>query len=358
MSFLARIIADSISPVGHRITTVEATYPRIVHAEVMTHRVFARNSASTRAIALIAQLQNLLFNPFIPEEFGINKSGMQAVNILMGRKHDEAVKIWLDGRDRALTTFVELILGRKVAGEVLGYNTISGHHFACAKDIEKHLQEIIDLVPDTKEEFDPEATDLLNVHKQLAGRGLEAYMWHTVVITATEWDNFFGLRVHPDAQGEIAKIAALIKREREASVPVELDYGQWHTPFVEPGEFSNIEDAVKASVSRAAATSYNRQNNKNPEAQLKLYNRLLGGGHMSPFEHQATPFSREERTLRANLQSHIPDINEFMDLGIDKLALSQMKQSLEFNGNLRGWTSHRKQIMFEDDFGKLRATRA
>ena len=88
MSFQARVLADSISPQGVRLVTVEKTYPRCIHAEEMTHRVFGRNSASTRAIPLKKQITNLLDNPFIPEKFGINEPGMQAWQHLVGLKHE------------------------------------------------------------------------------------------------------------------------------------------------------------------------------------------------------------------------------------------------------------------------------
>lgn len=350
MTFSATVVADSISTRGHRLLTIEATYPRIIHSELMTHRVFSRNSASTRAIALSTQLRNLLQNPFIPEKFGINQRGMQAMHNLEGAKHEEAVDIWLSGRDRALTTFLELILGREVAGEVLGYESGAEREYASGDLIAQHLDEIVSLIPSTADAFDPAATSLLNVHKQLAGRGLEAYMWHTVVITATEFDNFFALRDHPDAQGEIATIAHLMKQAVKTSQPRLLTHSEWHTPYVNPGEFELIEDAIKASVARAAATSYNRQRNKNLAREPQRYRDLLKSGHMSPFEHQATPLSDVEWRVRGRL-SWVLDHTPFD--GLDELARQQLINGLQFNGNLRGWMQHRKQIEHEDNFGQL-----
>lgn len=351
MSFSALIIADSISPNGHRLTTFQVTYPRIVHAEMMTHRMFSRNSASTRAIALIAQLRNLLANPFIPEKFGINMSGMQATSNLEGFKHDEAVQVWLAGRDRALTTFLELILGKKVMAKLFQYSPM--FEYVSGDRISEKLDEIIALIPDTKVPFDPTATSVLNVHKQLAGRGLEAYMWHTIVLTATEFHNFYALRDHKDAQGEIATIARLMREAYEASKPTRLEYGEWHLPYVDAGEFADTSDAIKASVARTAAVSYNRQGVKDAEAQLKLYERLLAGGHMSPFEHQATPISDDEWRLRKRMKEEL--VQQRGSYALDALQVEQIEQSLEFSGNFRGWISHRKMIRGEDNFATLQS---
>ena len=353
MSFEARVIADSISTLsGIRITTVLASYPRIIHSEMMTHRVFGRNSASTRAIPLKNQLHNLLTNPFIPEKFGINQPGMQAWNHLAGMKHDEAVKVWLQGRDRAVTTAIELLLGVELAQATLHYE--SNREYVASELLLEKLPEIIALIPDSKSDVNLDETTLLNVHKQLAGRGLEAYMWHTVVITSTEWDNFMALRDHPDAQGEIATIARHMRRAIDSSTPRELGEGQWHTPFVEPGEFDTVEDAIMASAVRCAATSFNRQEAKRAHSdEVDRYYGLRKGGHMSPLEHQATPFTRLENVLCGIAINALR--SEGYRLGLSERQIEQRVTALGFLGNLRGWTQHRKEIAGESNFGSFAA---
>lgn len=355
MSFAARAIADSISTLSRiRIITILATYPRLIHSEVMTHRMFGRNSASTRAIPLKNQLRNILTNPFIPEKFGINEPGMQSWSYLAGLKHNEAVEIWLRGRDRAVTTVIELILGLELAGKVLGYDTSEEGAYAPADVLLAKLDEVIALIPASQSEVPLDDTTLLNVHKQLAGRGLEAYMWHTIVITATEWDNFRALRDHPDAQGEIATIARHIRQAIETSTPRELGEGDWHLPFVEPGEFASVEDGIKASVVRCAATSYNRHEAKRPhDDEVKRYHGLVKGGHMSPLEHQATPFTRPEIIACGNAANNLR--SEGNRLGLTKRQIDQRVEGLQFLGNLRGWTSHRKEIPGESNFGSFAA---
>lgn len=351
LAFSAEIKADSISPDGFRLTTFEATYPRIVHSEMMTHRVYSRNSASTRAIPIATQLYNLLTNPFIPEKFGVNQKGMQAHNHLSGLKHEKAVEVWLRGRDRAVTTALELILGPEVAETVLQYE--SNREYVDGAILLEDFGKIKEMLPKSTQSDVLEDTALLNVHKQLAGRGLEAYMWHTIVLTGTEFDNFYALRDHADAQGEIATIARLMRHAYQESNPKELDYGQWHLPYVDDDEFENVEDGIRSSGARAAAASYGRQNVKNPEKELERYEDLRSGGHMSPLEHQATPFEKGEWDL---IEAMTKDaLSRTMSAGVGELVVHEKIAGMRFSGNFKGWRQHRKYVPSEDNFGALLA---
>jgi hypothetical protein len=352
MSFGARVLADSISPQGERLLTLELTYPRLIHSEKMTHRVFSRNSASTRAIPLKNQITNILNNPFVPEKFGINQPGMQSFRHLEGMKHEEAKEIWLQGRDRALTTVIELLLGIELAGQILGYESTAQREYVHADIIREKLPEILAQIPDSNSTMDLNETTLLNVHKQLAGRGLETYMWHTAVFTGTDWRNYLGLRDHVDAQGEIATIARLTREAIEASTPRLLVHGQWHLPYVEDGEFDDPADGIKASAARCAAVSYNRQASRRDfEAEAKRYQGLVSGGHMSPLEHQATPFSDKEIALRTAGVEALR--REGSVLGLADEVVVQLADTLQYNGNLRGWLQHRKTIRHENDFSQI-----
>lgn len=349
MSFEAKVLADSIDMYGNRLTTLQETYPRIIHAERMTHRIHSKNSASTRAIPLTNQLKNLLENPFIPERFGINQPGMQSYAHLEGIKHNDAVEVWLAGRDRALTTTTELILGRTVMADIFNYDP--NKEFVSGDQMLEKFDDLKAAIPKSSDHIDLNETSMLNVHKQLAGRGLEAYMWHTIVVSGTEWGNYLALRDHEAAQGEIATIARLGRQALASSTPRLLNPGEWHLPFVQEGEFEDTQDAIKASVARSAATSYNRQDVRNFEREVTRYNDLREGGHMSPFEHQATPFSDQERHVRIELGAMA---RVFADReGLNKLAENQIVESTKYLGNFKGWRQHRKDIEGEDDFGKL-----
>jgi thymidylate synthase ThyX len=301
MPFDAEVLADSVSPAGHRLTTLEATFPRFVLAEFNTHRVFSRNSASSRAIPIAKQLRRVLDEPYVPVEFGSNQPGMQAGPALDGEKRAAAEREWLSARDDAV---------RRVLGLVTDPGLAAGGD----------LHEVLDQVEAaTRSKSRPEAW--LNVHKQVANRLLEPFMWHTVIVTATEWENFWNLRCHPDAQPEIRLIAERMRAAVETSEPAELDYDEWHLPLVRPEDreqVDSVEDLIKISAGRCARVSYlTHAGVRDLGADIELRDRLLESGHMSPLEHPARPLSTEE-------------------LG-----------ESEWSGNFRGWFPYRKGISGE-----------
>lgn len=276
----AEIVCDSIAPSGARLTTFVLTYPRFIHSEFMTHRMFSRNASSSRAIPVKKSIQMVRDNPVIPLAFTKNQKGMQGGEALDKEAHDKAVAAWLEGRDRAV--------------------------------------EIAEKLAD------------LEVHKQYANRILEPYSHITVVVTATDWDNFFALRCHSAAQPEICLLATLMWEAYSLGIPMPLSSGQWHLPFVKNVELEalewqgdleklvTIEELTKRSVARCARVSYLNHDGTNPtpEQDLQLYDRLVGSSpiHASPAEHQAMA---------------IGDIN--------------IK-----SGNFRGWIQYRKTLPNEN----------
>lgn len=303
MSFDAKVLADSISPAGHRLTTLEATFPRFVLAEFNTHRVFSRNSASSRAIPIVKQLKRILEDPYVPIEFGSNKPGMQAGAPLEGEKKQAAEREWLEARDDAV---------RRVLGLVTD-------PISAAAEAPLDLLAKVEVAQ--RDRAWPE--DWLNVHKQVANRLLEPFMWHTVIVTATEWDNFWNLRCHPDAQPEIRLIAERMRDAMGASEPSQLERDEWHLPLVRPQdrqEGLSSEELRKVSAGRCARVSYlTHAGKRDLQADIELHDRLLESGHMSPLEHPARP-----------------------------LAAAELEQG-EWSGNFRGWCSYRKLIDGEDN---------
>jgi len=302
MGFDAKVLADSVSPAGHRLTTLEATFPRFVLAEFNTHRVFSRNSASSRAIPVAKQLRRVLDDPYVPIEFGSNKPGMQAGPALTGAARDAAEAEWLAARDDAVRHVLGLITSPE---NVAGYDDLH----ACLEAAQGQLKE--------------PPVGWLNVHKQVANRLLEPFMWHTVIVSATTWDNFFNLRCHPDAQPEIRLIASKMREALERSVPTRLEPGEWHLPLVgeaEREETSSAEELAMVSIGRCARVSYlTHDGTRDLAADVALYDRLLESGHMSPMEHVARPMTPAE------------------------LAES------EWSGNFQGWVAHRKLIPGESN---------
>lgn len=244
MGFEARIEADSVSPEGVRLTTFVVTFPRMILAEVNTHRMLSRNSASSRAIPVEKRIAQIEADPFVPEQFGKNQKGMQAGESLADEEAEQARRCWLAAAQQA----------------------IDHARFLAAR----------------------------GVHKQLANRLLEPFAWHTAVITATDWRNFFALRCHPDAQPEFQRIAYLMLALYQAGTPVPLEYGQWHLPFVTAEDLAEINTyrSMLVSVGRCARVSYLTHDGKRDmDADEALATRLITATprHSSPFEHVASP---------------------------------------------------------------------
>ncbi len=207
MTFDVKVLADSRSPAGYRLTTLEATFPRFILAEFNTHRVFSRNSASSRAIPIAKQVRRVLEQPYVPIEFGSNQPGMQAGPALAGEAKRAAECEWLRARDAAV---------RHVLGLVTNPDEVPAE-----ADLLDYLGQVEDAC-----NAQSQRPEWLNVHKQVANRLLEPFMWHTVIVTATDWENFWNLRCHADAQPEIRKVATMMREKVEASSPVDLDWDE------------------------------------------------------------------------------------------------------------------------------------
>lgn len=237
MSIKATIILDSISPAGARLTTMELTYPRFIHAEFMTHRMFSRNAASSRAIPTRKMIRMVEEDPAMPVYWGKNKKGMAAKEEI--GEIGIAKSMWLKARDEAV------------------------YYAHCLKN--------------------------LGVHKQIVNRIVEPWKHITVICTATEWSNFYGLRRHEDAQPEIHRLADLMFEGQEKSEPVER---LWHIPYIQEDEQNlTLDIKCKVAAARCARVSYlTHTGKKEIEKDLVLHDRLLTGsghGHWSPFEHVA-----------------------------------------------------------------------
>lgn len=297
MSWLAKVVEDSISPAGKRLTTLQLAYPRFIHAEAKTHRVISnsgeeyerlvltqdagfmsdknlsRNASSSRAIPVAKVIEQVMHNPALPIHWGKNQPGMQARAELTGAELIATKQAW---RDAA---------------------------FAAATFAQKMMEQ--------------------GAHKQVANRVLEPFQWMHVIVTATEWENFFELRDHADADPNIFHLAGLMKAAMAASTPVLRDGSiefatGWHLPYVtseEAHEFAtNPRYLAKLSAARCARVSYLNHDGSKPDPQkdLGLYETLVGSRplHASPVEHQAHPAAA----------GHIR------------------------SGNFVGWTQHRKLI--------------
>lgn len=269
----AEIVADSYgwgygSNTG-RLTTFQLTYPRFIHAELMTHRVFSRNAASSRAIPVKKMIRDLRDNPAGPVYWGTNKPGMQAGEEAIGLRLWLAKKVW---------TFACYLM------------------IICAWILMK-----------------------LNIHKQISNRILEPWFHMRTIISATEWENFFNLRRHPDAQPEIKALADEMYRAMQANrfKWKSLKDSEWHLPYISREEKleHDISTLIKCSVARCCRVSYLNHDGTKPDIKkdIELHDRLIKDGHMSPLEHVARP-------------------------------------SNGWSGNFKGWYQYRKDIPGEEVF--------
>jgi thymidylate synthase ThyX len=241
MAYSARVLLDSVSPHGVQLTTLEVTFPRFVLAEFNTHRQFSRNSASSRAVPTSKLIERVEREPVLPLQWGRNKAGMSASDVLTDGEADAARRIWLKARDDAVA----------------------------------HARQLLEL----------------KVHKQELNRILEPFLWHTVIVSATEWDNFFELRCGINAQPEIREAAVRMREAMAASRPQSMQYGEWHTPLLQDDERSlDVEERKRISAARCARVSYlTHDGTREIVKDLELYERLRTDRHLSPFEHVATP---------------------------------------------------------------------
>lgn len=250
---VANVIADSITPAGARLTTFELCYPRVIHAEVMTHRQFSRNASSSRAIPWERMRRWVLDEPYVPIHWGKNQKGMQATGELSLHERDAAVREWLDARDAAV----------------------------------KHADRLHEL----------------GIHKQIVNRIIEPWSHINVVCSSTTFENFFALRIQRAAMPEIQCLAVRMARALAASTPVLRDIGEWHLPYVTDAERADddIEILRIISAARCARVSYRTHDGRVSTAaeDVALYRRLVGADpkHATPVEHQAeSAFSPRRRS--------------------------------------------------------------
>ena len=310
----AKVVCDSISEQGVRLTTFEIEYPRIVMSEFNTHRSVSKNSSSSRAIPVSKMLEHTKNINLKPVYFGSKKSGMQAGDELDGNDLINAKLFWEAALFDAVTWATEL--------------------------------------------------DELGVAKEVTNRLVEPFQLVKVVCTATDWGNFFNLRLHPDADPNICMLAYKMYQAMQESKPIELKAGEWHLPFVNVGwngkgemcyadddfNFIELEQAIKLSAASCASVSY-RTEGMTLEKADKIFDMLIKAEviHASPFEHLATPIKKHLCVFKDN-DYVFADSEVDLDLSINltynnrtwEEGITHMnKQGQLCSGNLRGFVQYR-----------------
>ena len=275
MTITAKVICDSSSDsCRRRITTMELKYPRFIHSEFMTHRVFSRNASSSRAIPVARQIEMIKEDPAMPIHWGKNQPGMQAKEentALVDMSWCDDCTAYQCDAESAWLTAMNYAISVATALNNAGY------------------------------------------HKQIVNRILEPFSHITVLVTSDSWGNFFALRDHEDAQPEIRELARVMKAAMETSTPKSLGLGEWHLPYLDDEDLANINNhmaessitrhkpnkwdvcmmACAVSAARCARVSYLTHDKKRPtlEEDMNLFYRLAHANppHMSPCEHQAHP---------------------------------------------------------------------
>lgn len=298
MTITAKVVADSISPADIRITTFELEFPRFILPEFNTHRLFSRNAQSSRAVPVDKMLEQIRKNPAKPSHWGKNQPGMSA--------REECNE--------------PIVVDNGIHTEGAGIDRELAWHLA--KTRAAHIAE---------------AFSEAGYHKQIVNRLTEPFAHIKVVCTATEYDNFFWLRRHPDAQPEIQELANEMWSARSKSTPRPLGIGEWHVPYWQDGyetsgDGNEIKRALMVSASCAAQVSYRRLDDSEEKAE-RIFRQLIESKpcHASPTEHQATP---------------MPEISKFsssLPNGATHFSYNKGVM-IPWSGNFRGWLQHRQLI--------------
>lgn len=292
MGFEARILADSISPRGKRLTTQLWKYPRPIHSEIMTNRAWSKNSASSRAIPTSKLIQMVNDDPWVPDYIGKNQKGMQPGEELTDSERDEAVRVWLDAKSNSVRAAEHLLS--------------------------------------------------LGVHKGVINRLLEPWMWITIIASATEMPNMYALRLHKDAEPHYQHLTRMSKAALDASTPRQLKVGEWHLPMwgdsgghaddeallgtyvdskngllkMDVRRMMQEELRVKIAVGRCARVSYLTHDGRRDLGEdITLHDRLV-----------------VQRPLHASPAEHV----------------AQALDTLEWSGNFQGWKQYRKLLPHEN----------
>lgn len=299
MTTTAKVLCDSLNPKGVRLTTLELYFPRFILAQVNTHRLFSRNAQSSRALPIARLIQMVKDDPVVPS-FGENQKGMVAGEKLSEQRAGDAKWTWLRAMDTAIKAAEDLTL--------------------------------------------------LNVHKEAVNRLLEPFAHIRVILSATQWRNFFRQRLAHDAQPEMQALARAIKEAMDASTSRQLNAGEWHLPLIDERDAGlPIDDLVGLSTARCARVSYLTHDGKrDPSADFTLYDFLKENLHLSPFEHPAKAMNDTE--MHANFKGfrqHRADIageSGEVDPPVAQWIIDAVREGQELSNALREKTRGMRNI--------------
>lgn len=296
---IARVLNKSVSPDGIVITSFELEYPRMIHSELLTHKMLSRNAASSRAIPIAKSIESVRNSPAMPVEWGKNKPGMQA------------------------------------DGEIDDPETAKWMWIQAAKQAADRAEQMA----------------AMGLHKQVVNRILEPYVFMKTVLTATEYDNFYWLRDHEDADPTIHELAQCMREATNSAGENPLVAGEWHFAYVDTdvgfdkttysvgGEEIDLETAKKIDAACCAQVSF-RKLDTTIEKALSIYDRLAGSVpvHASPFEHAATPV--DHMLMVHGCFGNSPEDSSTWQDGITHVD----RDGYLWSGNFKSWIQGRQLV--------------
>jgi hypothetical protein len=307
---VARVLNKSVCSDEVTITSYELEYPRMIHSELLTHKMFSRNAASSRAIPIAKSIESVRNSPAMPVEWGKNKPGMQSDGEI--DDPESAKWMWIQAAKQAADRAEQMAA--------------------------------------------------MGLHKQVVNRILEPFVFMKTVLTVTEENNFFWLRDHEDADPTIHELATCMRQASSLVLPNQLLPGEWHFAYVDTdvgfdkttyhidGEEIDLETAKKIDAACCAQVSF-RKLDTSTEKALQIYDRLASSTpvHASPFEHAATPVQSKYKS--ANMYDSLGPINVLSNNSSWEEGITHVDRDGYFwSGNFKSWIQHRQLIA--DNFKK------
>lgn len=265
--FVEVVLASRCKTTGRKVYTLHLRYPRVIHGEMMAHRVFNRNARSSRAVPIMTLLAEIRSSAFIPWHWTGKKAGMQGVPGWQEKVLVKGAAALHVDNDVPVDNEAAWLWGR-------------------------------DMMCDLAESFAD-----AGYHKQVANRLVEPWMWMDLLVTSVHWANFLHLRDHPDAEPHIRDLAVLVGKALDAAQCEDLTPGEWHLPYIFTPDWeeararfgslsAQIEWLKKISAARCARISYAPfDGDPSYEREIERFEMLVGNDavHASPLEHQCTP---------------------------------------------------------------------
>jgi len=295
----ATVVADSINVQGDRLTTMTLQYPRYIHSEFLRHRMFSNSVSSSRAIPTDKMVDQVTSNPAMPVYWGKNQPGMSA-----SEEEDELVHI-------------------------------NGAYFP--PDVAWKIA--CDRSAEVAKEF-----AMAGYHKQIVNRMVEPWQFINQVVSATDYANFYHLRIDSAAQPEIQELARVMHEAMDDSDPV-TRRDSAHLPFITNKDRDRYDAfaCIRISMSMCAQQSY-RKSDRSIEKANVIYKKLVESRpvHASPAEMVATPFSEEEYMARIRCRNAIYD--DLINMSVAKHVARQSADQFMYAGNYKGWRQARMHI--------------